>query len=418
VGSAALPVPHLPWLDHQSEVFHCTAPNVVYVKGRRAGGTMGMTLRAIELCYEKPGSHHLWIDTVHRNIGRYIPRYFLPNIPPGECDWQVTKHSLVFANGSLVDFGSAQLRENIEGFGYDYLWVNEAGIVLKDDSLYYNTLRPMLLDAGSAQSFFTGTPKGRGLFQRMYYWGQDEARPDWRSFRQPSSVNTHLSAPLLEELRHEMPERVYRQEILAEFVADESQVFNGLERAAVATPEDVPAAGAVYVMGVDLARHRDYTAVWVGRLDTQAAIHCERFHGIPWQQQVERLQVLSRRYGQAIAYADATGVGDAVCEQLAAAGVPVCPMRFTSARKAALIERLAACLEQGTFTLVPHEPTLRELEVFEYQRTAFGGTRLTAPAGQHDDCVIALALCLWGMEQPRGGFIFGPSLVTRDDEEI
>lgn len=55
--------------------------------------------------------------------------------------------------------------------------------------------------------------------------------------------------------------------------------------------------------------------------------------------------------------------------------------------------------------------------VFEYRRTPFGGTRLTAPAGQHDGCVIALALCLWGMEQPRGGFIYGPSLVTRDDDE-
>ncbi len=410
-------MPPLPWLPHQDTVFHCAAPNVVYVKGRRAGGTMGAALRVIELCYERPGTHQLWIDTVHRNIGRYVRRYFLPHIPQGEAKWHATGHTLDFANGSLVDFGSVQLRENIEGFGYDALWVNEAGIVLRDDALYYNTLRPMLLDASSAQAFFIGTPKGRGLFQRMYYWGQDLAQPQWRSFRHPSSINPKLNAAMLDELKREMPDGVYRQEILAEFVDDQAQVFRNLERAATAKPEPEPVPHATYVLGVDLARHRDFTAVWVGRLDTRAAVHCERFTGVPWRWQVARIRELSRRYGGAMAVVDATGVGDAVCEQLREAGVPVLEAKFTATLKATMIERLAVALEQETFTFTSHDPTIRELEVFQYRRSPLGGVKLGAPAGQHDDCVIALALCHWAMERPRGGFILGPMMVTHDEAD-
>jgi phage terminase large subunit-like protein len=412
VDSAASLPPPLAMLPHQALVFHHRAPNIVYVKGRRAGGTMGAVLRLIQLARDNAGSKHLWIDTVQRNIDRVVRRYFQPRLARREAEWLVTKQTLSFENGSLVDFGSMQQPENIEGFGYDTLWINEAGIVLKNEDLYHNTLRPMLLDAGSAQSYFFGTPKGRGLFQRMYYWGQDASYPAWKSFRDPSAVNPVLSTAMLEQLRREMPERVYRQEILAEFVDDATQVFRNLERAAVAKEEREPAPGAHYVMGLDLARYRDYTAVWVGRMDMQAAVFCDRFHGISWQQQVQRLRTLSRKFNNAFAHVDATGVGDAVCEQLREADVLVVPEKFTNASKQQMIERLAGAIEQESFTFVPHETTLRELETFEYQPTPTGGTRLSAPPGQHDDCVIALALCHAAMMRPRGELLLGPELTS------
>jgi hypothetical protein len=402
--------PPLRWLPRQWEVFHCGAPNIVYVKGRRAGGTTGMVLRLIELARERPGSRHLWIDTVHRNIERVARRYFLPRLGKDEAEWHVTKLGLSFANGSLVDFGSVQHPEHLEGFGYHGLWVNEAGIVLKDETLYHHTLRPMLLDAGSAQCCFVGTPKGRGLFQRMYAWGQDPAQPDWKSFHDPSAVNPAVNTSMLEAARADMPERVYRQEILAEFVDGATSVFRNLERAAVAQEEREGVPGAVYTMGVDLARYRDFSVAWVGRVDRQAAVFCDRFGGLPWVQQVARIAALSRRFNGATAHVDATGVGDAVCEQLRAAGVPVTPHVFTQQSKRVMVEHLAAAIEGESFRFAPHEVTVRELEAFEYQPTALGGTRLGAPPGGHDDCVIALALCHAALTRPRGEVFLGPLL--------
>lgn len=38
-----------------------------------------------------------------------------------------------FMNGSILDFGSAERPENMEGFAYDYMVLNEAGIILKKE---------------------------------------------------------------------------------------------------------------------------------------------------------------------------------------------------------------------------------------------------------------------------------------------
>jgi hypothetical protein len=398
------------------EVFDCLAPNVVYVKGRRAGGTMGAALRLVELARERPGSQHLWIDTVHRNIGRYVRRYLLPQLQPGEGKWRATGQTLEFSNGSRCDFGSAQMPENLEGFGYEFLWINEAGIVLKDEDLYHHTVRPMLLDAKTSQSFFVGAPKGRGLFQRLYLRGQDGAETEWRTFHHPSQRNPRLNAALLEEFRRDMPEQVYRQEILAEFTADAGQVFRDPERLPEAEWEARPRPGGEYVLGVDLARYADFTVVWVGRADKQAAVYCERFHRIGWAQQVARIAALSKRFGNAPAFVDSTGVGDPICDELARAGVSVHPVNFSAGRKAYMIELLAQAFEQDALRIAPHEQTRRELAVFEYQRLPSGRLRLAAPAGQHDDCVIALALCHFGLGRPKGGLILGPRLISDDDE--
>ena len=57
-------------------------------------------------------------------------------------------------------------------------------------------------------------------------------------------------------------------------------------------------------------------------------------------------------------------------------------------------------LEQDKITLPRPEvwpEGIAELEAFEYSVTDFGHVRSCAPAGLHDDCVIALALAAWGV---------------------
>ena len=399
------------FLHHQPEVFDCKARNVVYAKGRRAGGTMGAVNRLVEIAHLQPKSRHLWIDTVHRNIDRYAKRYFLPLLKGTKFKWNRSDKVLTFESKAYCDFGSAERPENLEGFAYDYIWINEAGHVLRKESLYYTTILPMLLEAKNPQLFLIGTPKGMGLFQRMFDWGQDEERPDWRSFQHSSLINPFLDREEIERQRRDMPEREYRQEILAEFVSGLGAVFRDVDKIATAVPEDGPEFGAPYVMGVDLARYRDFTVVWVGRADTVTAVFCDRFHRIPWRQQVARIGEISRRYFNAPLYVDATGVGDPICEDLQAAGLQVEPVVMTAARKRNLIDALAVAIEQNRLHLVPHDPTLRELAAFEQTTSPSGSARLSAPQGGNDDCVTALALCHWGMSHGGGEFILGSEMV-------
>jgi phage terminase large subunit-like protein len=402
------------YLPHQYEVFHRPERQVVYVKGRRAGGTYGAVLRVIELAREEPRSRHLWVDHIQRHITRYVRRYFAPLLRGTRWRWDAAALVLRFESGATCDFGSAQRPELLEGFGYDYLWINEAGHLLRNENLYFETLLPMVMETPQAQIFLVGAPKGGGLFQRMYEWGQDAERGDWASFRHTSMENPHVSAEWLARMQRVMPDRVWRQEILAEFVDDEGAVFRDVERRADVAPEPAPQPGAPYVIGVDLGRYQDFTAAWVGRADTGCAVACERFRRMPWPQQQARLAALARSYGEPPLVVDAGGVGDPLCDALEDEGFSVIRVRFTNDSKRVLVERLAVALERGTLRFVPDEQTLRELRAFHYEFTPAGHVR-TGGYREHDDCVIALALCCHGMAR-RGArdFILGAPMRIRD----
>lgn len=98
----------------QLPIFDCTKRYVVYVKGRRAGGTHGAVNRLVEIAFRSPQSRHLWVDTIHRNIGRYVRRYFMRGIAHTGASYNSQLHVLNFPNGSYCDFGSAERPENLE----------------------------------------------------------------------------------------------------------------------------------------------------------------------------------------------------------------------------------------------------------------------------------------------------------------
>lgn len=387
---------------------------MVYVKGRRAGGTHGAVNKLLQIAHEQPGSRHLWVDTIQRNIERYLRRYFLRGLRGTRYHWNKQRLTLTFEGGAYCDFGSASKPENLEGFAYDYIWINEAGTLLKDEALYYFTLLPMQMESPNAQVFIIGAPKGPGLFQRMFDWGQDEMRPEWASFRHASHQNHLLPRSALEEMRATMPDRVYRQEVLAEFVEGEGSVFRNVS-AIVRPGKEPPVLPDVpYVLGVDLARHTDFTVIWAGRADTRHGVACDRFRRIPWDRQVARIADMARKYHDAPVYADATGMGDPVVEDLAREGLHVQGIHFSKERKRRLIDNLAIGIERERLTIIPHDQTVRELHAYEYRQLPSGHQRSEGGGGQHDDCVIALALCYWGMSAREPGFILGSKMVTSE----
>jgi hypothetical protein len=101
---------------------------------------------------------------------------------------------------------------------------------------------------------------------------------------------------------------------------------------------------------------------------------------------------------------DSTGAGEPVYEALRREGVRAEPYPFTARSKAALIDHLALLLERREIVLPRPElwpEGIDELESFEYSVTESGHVKSSAPAGQHDDCVMALALAAFLAIPPR-----------------
>jgi len=131
----------------------------IVTKGRRFGATKGAANAFIEWACE--GQHLLWGDTINSNIDRYIERYFLPVLKGTGLRHQYRKQQkqLNIENG-YIDFRSADRPENWEGFGYDKIFLNEAGIILKNKYLYTNAVLPMLMDSPDSLLIAAGVPKG------------------------------------------------------------------------------------------------------------------------------------------------------------------------------------------------------------------------------------------------------------------
>lgn len=302
---------------------------VIVLKGRRFGFTHGGANFFCDYMLQNDGCMLLWGDTINANIQKYFERYFQPvlkQLPRNYWSFNKTNKVLKIGN-SVCDFRSADKPENWEGFGYDIILLNEAGIILKDDYLYENAVLPMMLDNPKSRLIAGGVPKGK------YSKGQPHKFHQlWESCLNGEKGYTGLKFTTydsfsvkpyqIEELKKQMPPIVFQQEIMAEFVEiGKGMVFN------TATLTDTLPSNLQYSIGTDLAYSKqtqsDYSvAVVLGRDNVTGrmyVIHVDR-----WQseigQTIERLRNIQSKYN-AVLVIESNGVQKAVADMVQNAGL-------------------------------------------------------------------------------------------------
>jgi hypothetical protein len=291
---------------------------------------------------------------------------------------------------SEVRAKSAERPDGLLGEGLDFLVVDEAALLR--ERIWTDYLSPRLVDR-KGWALFCSTPKGKNWFHRLHLRGHDPSFPDWECWNAPTSANPHVAESEIEREKRSLPSAAFSQEYLARFVDEASSVFRGIENCLSDAPESE--GEHRYVIGCDLARHVDFTAVAVLN-EEGALVHLDRWRGVAYPEQREKVARLADSFGQARVIFDATGVGEPVSEDLRRMGVRVLPVKFTSDRKRDLIESLALAIELGELRLPARRDLLEELEAFSFSRTASGTPVYGAPPGLHDDMLIALALAVWG----------------------
>lgn len=370
-------------------------------KGRRAGFTKGAANNTIQVFLAGKKKKGLWVDTVNSNIERYVDRFFIPSLkklPPELWKWQ-KQQKILRIGSSYMDFRSAETPENIEGFGYDYMILNEAGIILKDPYLWANAILPMTWDS-DCQVFIGGTPKGGGgVFEELYNRGTDPMQTKYASFYLTTFDNPYVPDWKIKEDMKTMPQRVIDQEIYGAFLEDTGVVFHGVKDIAILNPKgEEPKEGHLYVVGADLARHEDFTVLTVYDRANNHQVLQMRFNQIEWPFIRSKIKEVSKRYNNALVKLDSTGVGDPTYDDLSRENVPVEPIKFTNTLKKQLIEKLANWIELKNCYMLQLDETIQELTSFTYDvsektdRVYYG-----APPGFHDDVVISHALAVWNL---------------------
>ena len=384
----------------QQSIFESPARYKIVVKGRRFGLTRGAANNFIQEALEGKFQRGLWVDVVNGNIDRYIERYFIPhlqNLPKELWEWK-KQAKMITINGRYIDFRSADTPESLEGFGYDKAFLNEAGIILRDEYLWDNAIRPMFWDFPNVKVVIGGTPKGKGKLWELFQRGKDPEQDKFESFKFTTFDNPFISRSQIDEDIKSMPDRMVRQEIYADFLEDTGVVFRGFEEIMTAEPKQ-PLRGHRYVMGVDLAKVQDFTVLTVYDAGNNQQVYQARFNKLDWSMQKARIGATSKHYNGATVTIDATGLGDPIVDDLARIGIPVDPIKFTNDSKRQLIEKLSTWIETKRIKMINIPETVYEFQNFTYDVSDTGKVRYEAPQGIHDDIVISHSLAVWRLIQ-------------------
>jgi len=219
-----------------STIFHPQEKSLVRLlsKGRRLGFTRTsksfLTQKMLDARLEKRKLQILWVDTLNRNIEAYVQRYFMPilkQLPQSIWAWQ-KQDKVLHLFDSYIDYRSAESPEAIEGFGYDIVILNEAGIILEDQYLWENAILPTTVDNPECLVIIGGTPKNVNLFKNLHDKGKEGGLEGWKSWTLSTYYNLNtlpfpngfLTAKGIQRLvdAYGGNEALIRQEIFGEFV--------------------------------------------------------------------------------------------------------------------------------------------------------------------------------------------------------
>ena len=207
----------------------------IVAKGRRFGFTRGLAIYTVAKMLDEAGIKILWVDTVYSNIERYFDRYFRPELKKLPIkNWVYNRNKsemkmfLIDEDGekqeSILDLRSADRPENMEGFGYHLIIINEAGIVLKNRNLWQESILPMTLDY-KAEVIIGGTPKGKKtknnekhLFFELFEKGLSDTTGRYKSYNFSSYDNPLIDSTEIDEMVKETPSHLRDQEVFGKFV--------------------------------------------------------------------------------------------------------------------------------------------------------------------------------------------------------
>ena len=383
-----------PLLDWQKLVRRSTARFKVICVGRRAGKTKGGEVEALETAIN--GGVVWWIAPVYSqgSIGWGGLKQLCRQIPGVEM--REGDRIANFPSGGLIQIKSGDDPNNLKGAGLDLAVFDEAALVKQ--AVWIESVRPALADK-LGRALFLSTPKGIGnWFYRLFGYGLDPAFSDWECWQFPTSINPNIRVSEIEQARNDMPERLFRQEFMAEFIEDSGAVFRNVDAVSVLEPLHAALDGHRYIGGLDWGKSNDFTALSIWDQDTRQEVYLDRFNKIDWKYQRDRIAMLYERFNLSMIWAESNSIGGPNIEALQAEGHNIAPFETNNASKGEIINGLALSIERPDIQLLNDPVATMELKSYELERLSSGKFKYGAPDGMHDDTVIARALARYGCD--------------------
>jgi len=401
-------------------------PQFIWVAcGTKFGKTLGASCAMGNAAPRRRQTWWRWIAPGHKQA-RYGMRY-LRRMLPGDPFTKLNKTDGTLAFPSLdttIEFMHGKDPETtIEGEAVHGNVLDEASKLEKQ--VFDSVLTTVTQTRGKC--LIISTPRGRNWFYKGCMRAKELQAAALARGQIPREIfitaatadNPHVPREAILEAKRLLPDRLFRQYYLAEFLED-GAVFVGVDQCILPMPEyerdgaveswiHPDHAEMVVVAGADWAKKDDYTVLKVYD-HTKRPFKCVgflRFHEKKYTDAVADVVRFLRRFKRCdLLLHDKTGLGEVIDDILSTVpGLNYRGITFTNPSKAIMANRLITGIERRELLLPNWPALLHEMNVFEVQISVLGTMRYTHPDGDHDDSVWATALAFQACEEMgTGGF--------------
>lgn len=391
----------------QMEVITSDAKRKVIVAGRRGGKTR--TVSDIAVRYFLSGKRVLEAAPKYDQttvFWRYVKQALREPIMEGQIKKNESTR-MVEMNGAWLRSMTAHDADTLRSDAADLLILDEFSLM--DPSAWDEVGAPMLLDT-DGDAIFIFTPQRKNHAFQIYANAVGDISGRWRAWHFTSFDNPFLSRKALDEIVADMTEDAYRQEIMAEFLDNEGAVFRNIG-ACLGAPlkaDPVKHKGHRIVMGLDWGKQNDYTCISAGCADCKVEVDRDRFNKIDYVFQRDRVKVMHNKWNTSVILAESNSMGEPNIEMMQRDGMPVQGFMTTASTKPPLIENMALVFQRVEWQFQDDPVWTAEAEAYERKVSPVTNrSQYSAPAGVHDDTVMARALMLKAGGTPTGADLIG-----------
>ena len=356
------------------------------------GRRFGKTMLGIDLIIDKvlDGYPVSWFSPTYKMLAE-VWKEIVQTTKPLQTRVARQEHRVELITGGVIDCWSLDAADSVRGRKYARVIVDEAAMVPNLYDSWQAAIRPTMTDYVGSDAFMLSTPKGVDFFFDCFSRGVDDQQSDWKAWQKPTSENPYIDPAEIEAARRELPDQIFRQEYLAEFLQNSGAVFRNID--ACLRADSGQHQGHRLFAGVDWGQKHDFTVISVICATCRQEVELDRFNKIEWAFQRARLRAIVERWGVQSVMVETNSIGSPNLEALQREGMNVRGFETTGSTKPPLIQSLALALEREECRFLPDPVGRVELLSYESRiNSTTGRVSYSAPDGGHDDTVIARAI--------------------------
>lgn len=355
-----------------------------------------------QLCYwliNDQGCKCAWVSPIYKQAKKVFDEMVEAFADTGLFQKNASELTITFGKSTL-QFFSAERYDNIRGFTFDYLVCDEFAFI--DAEAWTEVLRATVLVKGK-KVLLVSTPKGKNHFYTTFQLQHNN--PQYKSFTMTSYDNPLIDPKEIDDAKSTLPDHIFRQEYLAEFIDDAGSVFRNINECV----KTGITTGKLYA-GIDLGRANDYTVLTIADSNDNEIL-CKRWRHMDWSTIITEIVNELNLY-KPKTLIESNGAQDAIFEmiqkRITYGKSNVQPFVTTSKSKQTIIEDLIVAFEEKKIGITGHDFQKHELEVFTYEyNMKTRQIKYSAPTGLHDDYVMSRALATNAKKTMfKGDFIF------------